>query len=316
MINNTIYEIRKTSSGLGFLLFAASMTMYTISIILAVMFSNKMDTTLLLLMDIIISIVSLCLVGIFYCWLSNTKLGETINVKWVRISLFVPLVVAALAVAFISDYLTELLLGTFSWFGIENSVELSTKTHTLIENILNIVAVAIIPPLVEEFLFRGVVLGKLRRFGDSFALFFSSILFALMHGNILQTPFTFIVGLALGFITLKSESLVPAMAVHFLVNLRSVMISICLDNNIIAEDTLNVIYLAFLLAVLVFGVISAVALSRKKDFFKLERNTDIPFRQAVKTSSLSVGMIFFYIHSLVTILGNMSISWLNFKGLY
>ncbi|MCR5653703.1 MAG: CPBP family intramembrane metalloprotease, partial [Ruminococcus sp.] len=207
MDTNTISTLRKTSSGLGFLLFAASLTMYSTSFLMMFLFLNKMDNTVVLLIDIIVSIISLFLVGIIYCMFSSTRLSDVIKVKWVKLSLAVPLILISLTISFTADYLAEALQGAFSIFGIENSVNLSTKSHSLLDNILNIVAVSIIPPLVEEFLFRGILLGKLRAFGDSFALFFSTMLFSLMHGNIVQIPFSFIVGLTLAFVTIKTDSL-------------------------------------------------------------------------------------------------------------
>ena len=316
MDKNTINSLRKTSSGLGFMLFSASTTIYTLSFIITLLFFNKIDNTLTLLMDIIVSITGLFIVGIFYCRLSSTELGSIIKVKWVKLSLAVPLVFAALAVSVSADYLTDIIQSCFSVFGVKNGVNLKTESHTLIENILNITAVSVIPPLVEEFLFRGILLGKLRQFGDSFALFMSSMLFALMHGNIIQIPFAFIVGTALAFVTIKSNSLLPAMAVHFLVNFRSVFLSVLTDNNIIAEDALNLIYIIIIAAVLVSGVISMAILSGKNNFFKLSRREDITFRQAVETSILSVGMMFFIINALITTIQTISVSWLNFNGLF
>ena len=164
METNTITSIRKTSSGLGFLLFAASSTMYTLSFIFLRLFILKIDNNVIFMMDIIVSIISLFLVGIIYCWLSSTSLVDVIKVKWVKLNLAVPLILISLTVAFTADYLTEIIQNSFSVFGVKNSVNLETESHTLIENILNITAVSIIPPLVEEFLFRGILLGKLRIF--------------------------------------------------------------------------------------------------------------------------------------------------------
>lgn len=47
-------------------------------------------------------------------------------------------------------------------------------------------------------LFRGYFLRLLRPYGTWFAVIVTAILFALMHGNILQIPFAFLVGLACG----------------------------------------------------------------------------------------------------------------------
>lgn len=313
MDSNTANTLRKASSGLGFMLFAASLSMYAIALVLGFLLYDKMDKTLLLLTDVIISIVSLFVVGLFYSLFSKTNLGSVISVKWVKLGLAIPLIFIALAVSFTADYLTDILQSSFNVFGVKNNVELSTQTHTLIENLLNIFAVSVIPPLVEEFMFRGIILGKLRPFGDAFALFLSSALFAVMHGNIIQIPFAFMVGLALAFITIKSNSLIPAIIVHFLVNFRSVLISIAIDNKIMPESVLNNIYLVVLLVVLGLGIISAAILSRKKNFFKLSSHEDIRFREAVKTSMLSAGVIVFLIYSILTTFQTISVSWLDFS---
>lgn len=309
MNKESINIVRKTSSGLGFLLFVSSVTMSVITLIFVVLL-QKLDTTSLLLLTIIVSIISLFLVSLFYCWFSKTDLTEVVSVKWVKLELAFPLILIALTVSFTADYLTEIIQSSFSLFGIKNNVTLSTESTTAIENVLNIVAVSVTPALVEEFLFRGILLGKLKYFGNSFALIMSSILFALMHGNIIQIPFAFIVGLSLAFITIKTNSILPGIIVHFLVNFRSVILSILLDNNVITENTLNNIYLIMMFILLALGILSAVILSKRKYFFKIEGNTDFPFKTTMRVSFFSVGMIFFIIHCLLTTLQTISFSFI------
>ena len=90
---------------------------------------------------------------------------------------------------------------------------------------LQILYVAAIPALVEEFAFRGVVLGVLRRYGDGFAIVASSLLFGLVHGNFIQIPFAFFTAVALGYAVVRTGSLVPAIVLHFLNNAASCVIS-------------------------------------------------------------------------------------------
>ena len=311
MEQNRVNLLRKTSSGLGFMLFAISSTMTILSVMLTIVFANKIDTTATLLLDILISILSLFGVGIIYCRISGTRLDEIIQVKRVRPGTAVPLVFSALAVSFTADYLADLVNGSLGLFGIENGIDLSTNAKSLVEIILGIIAVAIIPPLVEEFVFRGILLGKLRKYGDAFAVFMSSVLFALMHGNIVQIPFTFIVGLVLAFMTVKTESVLPAIVVHFIINFRSELFSTLIDNMLIDGNTLDIIYLVFLFVFFVLGIISSAVLSKRKDFFKLESDGEIPFGQALKISFFSVGNIFFIIHSILTTLQTISLSWFD-----
>ena len=91
--------------------------------------------------------------------------------------------------------------------------------------IFSVVSIAIIPALLEEFAFRGAILGFLKRFGKINAIIISSILFAIMHGNFVQIPFAFFVGLALGFITIATDSIWPAIIVHAFNNFLSIVVS-------------------------------------------------------------------------------------------
>lgn len=94
--------------------------------------------------------------------------------------------------------------------------------------ILMIAHSALIPALVEEYAFRGVLLQPLRAWGDWFAIIVSAILFGLMHANMTQVPFAVIAGLALGFAGVVTGSLWTGVCIHFLNNLSSVVYSVLL----------------------------------------------------------------------------------------
>lgn len=83
---------------------------------------------------------------------------------------------------------------------------------------------AIAAPVFEEVIFRGFVLRTLQPYGRRFAILCSAFLFGIFHGNILQTPFAFVVGLILGYITVE-YSIVWAILLHTI-------------NNLILGDTL------------------------------------------------------------------------------
>lgn len=72
-------------------------------------------------------------------------------------------------------------------------------------------------PLAEEILFRGFVLRSLRPYGKRFAIVFSALLFAVFHGNLLQLPYAFIMGLLMGYAAVE-YSFFWALAVHMFNN--------------------------------------------------------------------------------------------------
>lgn len=77
---------------------------------------------------------------------------------------------------------------------------------------------ALAAPIAEEILFRGFVLRSLRPFGKRFAIFGSALLFGLFHGNLLQTPYAFLVGLVLGYVAVE-YSVFWAIGLHMFNNL-------------------------------------------------------------------------------------------------
>jgi membrane protease YdiL (CAAX protease family) len=99
------------------------------------------------------------------------------------------------------------------------------RPQTLGEGVLSIFAIALMPALCEETVFRGVVLPSFARVGPVIGLLGSSILFALIHIDPLghsivfyRLPFAFAVGLGLGALRLRTGSLLPSMLAHAVLN--------------------------------------------------------------------------------------------------
>lgn len=92
---------------------------------------------------------------------------------------------------------------------------------------LSITAIALVPALCEEALFRGIVLGSLRAVArTSYAIGLQAFLFALIHIDLAaggppvayRVPFAFVVGLALGALRLRTGSLAAPALSHALLN--------------------------------------------------------------------------------------------------
>lgn len=77
---------------------------------------------------------------------------------------------------------------------------------------------ALLAPVAEEILFRGYILRTLRPYGKRFAILGSAFLFGLFHGNLMQAPYAFLVGLILGYVTVEYSALWAA-ALHMFNNL-------------------------------------------------------------------------------------------------
>ena len=85
--------------------------------------------------------------------------------------------------------------------------------------------VVIIAPIIEELIFRGIILNGLRKnYRAATAIFISALLFSLFHLNPWQMPATFILGLLLGWIVLRTQNIVLAITGHAMNNLLVLII--------------------------------------------------------------------------------------------
>lgn len=88
----------------------------------------------------------------------------------------------------------------------------------------------IIAPLTEELFFRGMLLRVFSRTNQRFAVFATAFFFGISHHNIPQFVLAFIMGIFLAHITLKHNSILPAVIVHAFVNTSSTLISVIEEN--------------------------------------------------------------------------------------
>lgn len=118
---------------------------------------------------------------------------------------------------------------------------------------------AVLPGICEEFLNRGIILRGLRdTFKDRTAIIISALLFGLMHANIEQTLYTFVGGIILALLTVKTRSIFPAMIIHFVNNGVNVFISHAYANGWIGEGIETFLLDYFLFAVALWLVCVAV----------------------------------------------------------
>ncbi|HHU53658.1 MAG TPA: CPBP family intramembrane metalloprotease [Clostridiaceae bacterium] len=116
--------------------------------------------------------------------------------------------------------------------------------------ILQIAATAIIVPIAEELLFRGIVLGELNfRYSPRTVVLIQAVLFGLFHMNFVQSLYTFIPGLLLGIAYYYTGNIIVPIIMHMTFNLFGGVLSVFMS-----ESVLN--YLTYIeLAVGLFSLI-------------------------------------------------------------
>ena len=92
--------------------------------------------------------------------------------------------------------------------------------------LIKIVGNALLIPMLEEVVYRGIVCGQLLQwYGQWKAVFLSAFLFGIMHFNVVQFLYGFVMGLALGYIYVRYRRLWIPMAAHGLVNFVVILVT-------------------------------------------------------------------------------------------
>lgn len=84
---------------------------------------------------------------------------------------------------------------------------------------------AIVPAVIEELAMRGVFLSTLKKSNRRFlSLFFCALVFGLLHGNINQFAYAFLLGFVFALIDEAVDSVLPSIIVHFWANASSIVL--------------------------------------------------------------------------------------------
>ncbi len=216
----------------------------------------------------------------------GVKVRDLISVKRPEKGFALPFILLGLGFCAFANIAANSIINLLGSFGVDIYAPSYSSSKTVPEFIVTFIAVAAVPAIVEEFAFRGMVLGALRKFGDGFALLVSSLVFALMHMNFAQIPFAFLVGLVLAFAAIKTGSVLTSMVIHFLNNGLSLCIS-TLTAGWGNDPSVSVVYTLYFALCFIFFFMGIALLSGKG------RDVWTPFRTTHKLTSKQRVICFF-----------------------
>ncbi len=146
----------------------------------------------------------------------KTKVKEYIAIKKVQSNKILMYLAYGVAFQLVTIMANMIIL---QFYDIRKSAEVITNMIQSGNVFLSILIVIILAPLVEEFLFRGIILTKLNNhLSQKGAIVIQAVLFSLIHFNLAQMIPTFLLGLFLGVCYLKFENLCAPILIHFSFN--------------------------------------------------------------------------------------------------
>lgn len=104
---------------------------------------------------------------------------------------------------------------------------------------VSLLCVAVLPGVVEEFIFRGLLYSEHRRRRTWGAILASGVLFGLMHMNLNQFCYAFVIGVLFCLVYEATGSLLAPMLMHMVYNGNSVILTYLMNNGTLSDGSAN-----------------------------------------------------------------------------
>ncbi len=187
-----------------------------------------------------------------------------------------------------------------------------------------ILFMVILAPIMEEFVFRRILIDRLRPYGEKTAVLCSALCFGLFHGNLQQFTYAFLLGLVLGYVYLRMGKLRYSAALHIVINLMGGVIAPWLLEGTVngsgEVDLMNpasvdpemiaklinprmiglVLYIILMIGCFIAGLILLVVLRNRITFVQAEK--ELPAGTRTKTAVWNPGMVLFILGSIAMII--------------
>lgn len=113
------------------------------------------------------------------------------------------------------------------------------------------IGAGILSPIVEEIIFRGVLLGRALPYGQKAAVWFTAIAFGMLHMNLYQFFYATALGVIFGHIAVKTGGIKYTVILHIMINMTSAV----LVPLITTVDTEGILAGSLVIAMIVWGMI-------------------------------------------------------------
>ena len=186
----------------------------------------------------------------------------------------------------------------------------------------------VIGPIVEELIFRRLIIDRLSMHGDGFAVIVSAVAFGVFHQNLYQLFYATLLGVILGYLYVKTRNVIYPIILHVIFNFLGSVVALYVSERllvvteIIEEYGVNVpaeriaeflgsAAIVALYSLTVYGaaiagaVILIIGLIKKK--FRLSSECPMPLKAGESTSAAltGVGAILFLVISLIMTAANI-----------
>ena len=208
------------------------------SIINTIEYQNKLSTFINNHTLLIMFITSIIFIPLFYLIFKKYKTNINLNIN---------IVIKYILLAILISIIYNLYLSIITNYQISK-----------LPIIVQIISSGIIGPIIEELLFRGVIYNKLKEFNSiKKAMIISTIIFSIVHFNIMDIIYTVFIGYILVYIYEKHHTLKYSISFHITANISVILLSLIISYSIILNIILLIICIIILIMIYIKYIIKS-----------------------------------------------------------
>lgn len=192
------------------------------------------------------------------------------------------------------------------------------ESYAMDQSWLKVLVMVILAPLMEELVFRKLLIDRTVRYGEKLSVLMSGLIFGLIHQNLFQFFYAFALGSLFAYVYIRTGRVRYTVLLHAIVNflggvIAPAVVSVMnseamarLDSEkvtpadlmaVIPGVLLVIFYTMSLLGISIFGLVLLI-IKRRKLVWK-ETEQQLPKKPALKAAFLNVGMIVYILVCLV-----------------
>ena len=281
----------------------------------------------------VVSLLPMYLIAVPLCILFLLKKPEpkTLEQHKMGIGRFIVCFIMCIAVMVAGNIIGNLMswvVGLLTGSPSENTIATILESSNILWSFLFVVILA---PVIEELLFRKLLIDRTVKYGDKTAILLSGLFFALFHGNFYQFFYAFGLGAMFAFVYIRTGKLKYTICLHMLINaigavLAPLILSMVDETALLAlvetstenaellmERTLAVLpgllaYYGYLLAYFGLAVAGIVLLIvKRKKFVVYPGACVIPKGMGFKTVFLNAGVILYVLICIAMFVMNFAV---------
>ncbi|WP_195932367.1 CPBP family intramembrane glutamic endopeptidase [Turicibacter sanguinis] len=302
MENYSYIETRKVFSRLGFALTFSILSVNVVQLIVAG-FMSAVDPNLLMTdwANFFLIAVSFYLIGfpLAYCMMKKIPTAVSQEKKRLTLRQLVEYGLISYAVMILLNFLTTFLLSFIELFKTESIVNPVQQVILTGSPWLSLLCIVVLSPIIEELLFRKILLDRVRIYGDKVAIIFTAIAFGFYHGNLSQLFYAVGLGIILAYIVLKTNQLKYSIGIHMFVNAMGSLILPMLIGD--GSDLLRAQIASVIVVILItFGTILIIKNHKKVEL--VQGDLTIPESKLMQLVWLNHGVFAYLLFSIALII--------------